>query len=119
MDAQGMLDGKQLQRLGEDSISLFEGEGLEGFVFEPRDFLPLVMVPYPAFETDVAAGAAVEQFAARGDGIDGRFGEAKPHQPPATGGMKTTASPALKRRDQSANSLLTATFNCSRDNVKP
>ena len=119
MNAHGMLDGETLQCLRENSLTLLDGESLKGFVLEPSDVLALVMIPNPALEADVAAGAAVEQFAARGFGIDGRFSEAKPHQPPATGGMNTTASPALKGRVHSENSLFTATFNCSRDNVKP
>src|ERR1700722_20578604 len=61
----------------------------------------------------------VEQFTAGGCGVDRRFGKAKTHHPPATGGMNTTASPGISLRDQSENSVFTATFNCSRDSVKP
>jgi len=119
MDARGMFNGKTLQCFGKYAVALFDGKGLKGFVLESSDVLALVMIPNPALEAHVAAGAAVEQFPARGLRIDGRLGEAKAHQPPATGGMNTTSSPVLKGRDHSENSLFTATFNCSRDNVKP
>ena len=76
-------------------------------------------IPNPTFEADIAARSQVEQLAPRLDRVDGRLGKAKTHQPPATGGMKTTASPAASLRDQSLNSLLTATFSCSRGRVKP
>ncbi len=81
--------------------------------------LSLILIPNPTFEADIAARAEVEQFAPRGVRVDRRLGEAKAHQPPATGGMNTTASPAASLRDQSLNSLLTATFSCSRVSVKP
>src|SRR5882757_5941850 len=118
MDAHRVLDGKTLQCLGQDSFAFFDGQGLKGFVFEPSDVLALVMIAHPTLEADVAAGAAVEQVAACGLRIDGDLGKAKAHQPPATGGMNTTASPAINGRDHSENSLFTATFNCSRDSVK-
>src|SRR5258708_1498566 len=92
-------------------------EFLERFVFQASDFLALVVIPNPPLEADIAACAQVEELAPRLGGIDGRLGKAKAHHPPATGGMNTTASPAASRRDQSLNSLLTATFNCSRVSV--
>ena len=113
------LIGKSPHRLGEYSLALLEGEGLKGFVLEPGDFPALVVIANPALEAHVTARARVEHLAPRGVRIDGRLGESEPHQPPATGGMNTTASPAPKGRDQSENSLFTATFSCSRDRLKP
>src|SRR6266404_235390 len=119
MDAHGMLDGKALHRLRQDPVALLDGQRLKGFVLEARNFLTFVVIPDPALEADVASGTAVEQFAAGCCGVDRRFGEAKSHHPPATGGMNTTVSPEISLRDQSENSVFTATFNCARDGVKP
>src|SRR5450755_2521789 len=119
MNAGGLLDGEALQGFVQDALALLHGQRLKGLILEPRDFLPFVEVPHPALKADIATGAAIEQVAARRLGIDGHLGKAKPHQPPATGGMKTTASPSARGRDQSQNSLFTATFNCSRVKLKP
>src|SRR6202011_3759843 len=94
-------------------------EFLECLVFQTNDLLSLILVPNPSLEADIAACAKIEEFLARLGGVDGCLREAKAHHPPATGGMNTTASPAASRRDQSLNSLLTATFNCSRASVNP
>src|SRR6202041_1030587 len=119
MDAQRMLDRKSPHGFGDDAIALLDRQFLKSLVFQPRDCLTLVQIPHPAFETDIAAGAQGLQLASRALGVDGVFSEAKMHQPPATGGMKTTASPILSGRDQSLNWLLTATFSCSRVSVNP
>src|ERR1700694_383843 len=119
MDAQHVLHGEAPQRFGEDALTFLHREFLECLVFQASDVLPLVVIPNPAFKADVAACARVEQLAPRLSGIDGGLGKAKGHHPPATGGIKTTASPAVNRRDQSLNSLLIATFSCSRASVKP
>src|ERR1035438_2750671 len=119
MDAKRVLHGEAPQGFGDDALAFLHREFLECFVFEARDFLAFVMIPHPTLEADIAAGAKIEQLAACQRGIDGGLSKAKTHQPPATGGMKTTASPWLKGRDQSLNSLLTATFSCSRDSVNP
>src|SRR5882762_1288859 len=117
MDAESVLDREAAQGIGNDTLAFFHREFLECFVFQASDFLSLVVIANPSLEADVAARAQVEELAPRLGGVDGRLRKAKAHHPPATGGMKTTASPAASRRDQSLNSLLTATFNCSRVSV--
>src|ERR1700726_51637 len=119
MDAQRMLRREAPQGFGDDALAFLQREFLERLVFQTSDLLPLVVIPNPPLEAHVAAGARVEQFAPRLGSVDGGLGKAKVHHPPATGGMNTTASPAARRRDQSLNSLLTATFNCSRASVNP
>src|SRR6266851_7332790 len=119
VDAESVLDRKAPQGVGDDALAFLHRELLERFVFQASDFLPLIVIPNPPLEADIAACAQVEELAPRFDGIDGRLSKAKAHHPPATGGMKTTASPAASRRDQSLNSLLTAIFNCSRASVNP
>ncbi len=113
------LIGKRARGFRQDALAFLQRELLECLVFQPRDFPALVEIAHPAFEAHVAAGAEIGKLAPRGLGVDGPLAEAEAHQPPATGGMNTTASPAASLRDQGANSLLTATFNCSRDSVKP
>jgi hypothetical protein len=76
------------------------------------------MIADPPHETQLAARGKILQLLSRSLRVDGRLGKAKAHQPPATGGMKTTASPCLSFRDHSLNSLFTATFNCSRGSEK-
>ncbi len=119
MDAQGVLHRKAPQRFGDDALAFLYRQFLKCFVFEPGDLLAFVLIADPALETDVAAGAEILQLTPRLRRVDCRLGKAQAHQPPATGGMKTTASLAASLRDQSLNSLLTATFNCSRDSEKP
>ena len=119
MDAERVFDREACGGLGENALALFERELLERLVFQARDFLALVEIPHPSFEARVAARAGIDQLAPGGSGVDGRICEPKAHQPPATGGMNTTASPAASRRDQGANSELTATLSCSRGSVKP
>ena len=119
MDAQGMLHREAPQRFRDDAVAFFHRQLLKSFVFQPDDLLAFVFIANPALETDVAAGPGILQFASAQRGVDGRLGKAETHQPPATGGMNTTASLAASLRDQSLNSLLTATFNCWRDSVKP
>src|SRR5450631_15800 len=114
-----MFHRKAPQRLGDDAVAFLHRQLLKRLVLESSDFLALVLIAHPAFETGVAAGTLVLQLTARAFGVDGRLGKPEVHQPPATGGMNTTASLAASLRDQSLNSLLTATFNCSRDRVKP
>src|SRR5258707_4344686 len=117
MDAESVLDREAPQGVGNDALAFLHREFLERFVFQASDFLTLVVIPNQPCEADIAACAQVEELAPRLGDIDGRLGKAKAHHPPATGGMNTTASPAASRRDQSLNSLLTATFNCSRVSV--
>src|ERR1035438_3745147 len=117
--AERVLDRKAPQRLGHDAIALFDGQRFECFVFEAAHRLPLVVIAYPSLEARISPGAGIEQLLPRSLGVDCRMRELKSHQPPATGGMKTIASPACRGRAQSLNSLLTATFNCSRASVKP
>src|SRR5882757_268197 len=117
VDAQGVLHRKAPQRLGDDAFAFLHCEFLERFVFQASDLLSFIVIPHPALEADIAARAQVQELVPRFDGVDGGLRKAKAHHPPATGGMKTTASPAASRRDHSLNSLLTATFNCSRVSV--
>src|ERR1700734_3876916 len=119
MDAQSVRDREAPQGFGENAFAFLHRKFLERFVFQAGHCLPFIVIANPTLETDIAAGTRVEEFASRVVGVDGCFGEAKAHQPPATGGMKTMASPALSGRDQSVNSLFTATFNCSRVSVNP
>src|SRR5271167_570055 len=119
MNAQCPRHRESPQRFIDDAIAFLDREFFKRLVFQARDLLTLVMIPDPPLETDVAARAQVLQLLSRSVGVDRGVGEAKAHQPPATGGMKTTASPGLSFRDQSLNSLLTATFNCSRMRVNP
>src|ERR1700674_3151989 len=119
MDAQRLLYRESPQGFGDDAVAFLDRQFLKSFVLQPGDFLTLVKIPHPALETDVAARAQSLQLAPRAFGVDGRLSKAKMHQPPATGGMNTTASPILRGRDQSLTSLSPATFNCSRDSVKP
>ena len=60
-----------------------------------------------------SAHAALER-----GGVERVRAEAERIHPPATGGMKTTASPALSDCDQSPNSALIATRNRSAGSVK-
>src|ERR1700744_6160593 len=106
MDAQRALDRAARAGPGEDALAFFQRKLPKRLVFQTRDFLPLVEIADPALEARIAAGAGIEQLAPSRGGVDGFIGEAKAHQPPATGGMNTTASPAAKRRDQGANSEL-------------
>src|SRR5271156_1907417 len=119
MNAERVLHREAPQGFGDDAFAFLHGEFLEGFIFQGSDLLPLIVIPHPALEAGIAARRRIEQLASRLRGVDGRFSEPEAHQPPATGGMKTTASPAASRRDQSLNSLLTATFNWSRVSVNP
>src|ERR1700678_4025747 len=117
--AQGMFHWEAPQRFRDDAVAFLYGQFLKSFVFESSDFLAFVLIANPALETDVAARAQILKLAPGAFRVDGRLGKAEAHQPPATGGINTTASLAASLRDQSLNSLLTATFNCSRDRVKP
>src|ERR1700722_2324946 len=119
VDAQGVLHRKAPQGVGDDPLAFLHRKFLERFVFQASDLLSLIVIPDPALKADVAARAQVQELAPCVGGIDGGLREAKAHHPPPPGGMKTTAPPAASRRDQSLNSLLTATFNCSRASVNP
>lgn len=119
VDAQGVLHREAPQRFRDDAVAFLHRQLLIGFIFESSDFLAFVLIAHPTLETDVAAGTKILQLTPPSFRVDGCLGEAESHQPPATGGMNTTASLAASLRDQSLNSLLTATFNCSRDSVKP
>ena len=119
MNAQGVFDREAEQGLSHDAVAFLQRQFLECFVLEPGDRLTLVFIADPTLKTDIAAGTKILQFVPRRFGVDRSLSEAEIHQPPATGGMNTTASLAASVRDQSLNSLLTATFSCSRDKVKP
>ena len=111
MNAQGVLHRESAQGFGDDAVGFLYGQLLKCLVLEPRDFLALVKVADPPFETDVAPRAKILKLTPCRFGVNRCLGKAEMHQPPATGGMKTTASPTWSFRDQSLNSLLTATFN--------
>src|ERR1700686_3423481 len=111
MDAEGVPDREAPQGVGDDAFAFLHRKFLERFVLQASDVLSLIVIPNPPLEADIAACAQVEELAPRLGGIDGRLGKAEAHHPPATGGMKTPACRAPSRRDQSLNSLLTATFS--------
>jgi hypothetical protein len=119
MNAERVPDRESGGRLGEYPLALLERELLEGFVFQARHFPAFVEIADPALEARVSAGARIEKLVPGRVGVDRRAGESKAHQPPATGGMNTTASPAANGCDQAANSELTATLSCSRGRVNP
>ena len=91
------LIGKRRKRLGDDALAFLHGELGNASYSSRVTSLAFVVIAHPAFEADVAAGAAIEQLAARGVGVDRDVGEAEAHQPPATGGMNTTASSGGER----------------------
>ena len=64
-----------------------------------RTARPFVVVAHPAFERHVAAARRIGERSATAGRVDRRRAEReRAHQPPATGGMKTTRSLACERR---------------------
>ena len=109
---------------GDDALTLAYGELLEGLVLEAAYGAALVEVAHPTLEGRVTAAGRVDESACERGRVDGRVAELETahgsrSQPPATGGMKTTLSPATNGCSQSPNSPLTATFSISVGSVKP
>ena len=59
MNAQRMLHREAPQRLGDDALAFLHRQFLKCFVFQASDLLALVVIPHPAFEAGVAAGAEI------------------------------------------------------------
>src|SRR5271154_929960 len=61
VEAQSMLYRETAQCFGDDALTFLHRELLKSFILESSDFLAIVLVAHPTFETDVAAGAEVLQ----------------------------------------------------------
>ena len=123
MHAGGALHAELRAGLGDDPLALADCELGEGLVFEAHDGQAVVVVADPALERRIAARRRIGQRTALGVDVEGGAAEAEAahlsgFQPPATGGMKTTVSPAASGCDQSPNSALTATRSTSVPSVK-
>src|SRR5918994_3524446 len=59
----------------DDALSLLDRERLEGFVFEMRDVVALIVIAHPAFERAIAAAARVFECLAQRLRVDGFMGE--------------------------------------------
>src|SRR5712671_8146973 len=62
VDAESVLDRKAPQGVGDDALAFLHRELLERFVFQASDFLPLIVIPNPPLEADIAACAQVEEL---------------------------------------------------------
>src|SRR5207302_316226 len=107
-------------RLAENALALAHGERFEGLVLEPPHALAVARIAHPALEGGVSATGRVGELPAQRLGLNRGAGEAEHGsrparfaQPPATGGMNTTASPSASGVDQSPNSELIATRSAS------
>src|SRR5947199_316839 len=107
-------------RLAENALALAHGERFEGLVLEPPHALAVARIAHPALEGGVSATGRVGELPAQRLGLNRGAGEAehgsrpaRVAQPPATGGMNTTASPSASGVDQSPNSELIATRSIS------
>ncbi len=99
VDASGMLHAELRDRFGNDAFALAFGQRRIRFVLEPSHRAALVVVTHPAFERRVAAARRVGEGLATAGRVDRRRAEGERlHQPPATGGMKTTRSFGFERR---------------------
>src|SRR5215470_16503554 len=120
MDTHGVCYAEALDRLGNDALALAQAKGLEGFVLQAAYPLPVVAVAHPPFERGVPAASRVGERATqllgsdrRSAELEGGHGPAARPQPPATGGMNTTASPSASGAVHSRNSALMATRSTS------
>ncbi len=120
------LDAEALDRLGYDPLAFLHRQRLERLVLQVPNLVPFVVIAHPAFERRIPAALRIRELGAKRGGVDRRMAEAKNthgtkssserkggSQPPATGGMNTTASPSASCCDQSPNSVLTATRSIS------
>src|SRR5690606_5918268 len=117
--AERVLHAETFDGFADDPLAFLYGQRHEGFVLESRNGLALVVIPHPTFERAVAAAARVAKLRCKrcdvervGAEAEGAHGSAL-DQPPATGGMNTTASPSESGCDQSPNSEFTATRSIS------
>ncbi len=113
----GVVDAEFGARLGDDALAFAHREFGEGFVFEPGDLAPLVVIADPALEGGVATATGITEARLQCRHAE-RFGAETEAgwlhaQPPATGGMNTTVSPSASGCIQSPNSALIATFSMS------
>ena len=88
--------GVEALGFGHDGIAFRLGERVECLVFELRDWPAEMMITHASLEDHRRASLRRGEPRREGDGIDGSGGEFKHAQPPATGGMKTTRSPAAR-----------------------
>ena len=107
--------------LGDDASAFAHGERLEGLVLEATHLAAFVEVAHPALERRVAAAGRIGERGLQGLRIK-RLGAERerrhvPPQPPATGGMNTTVSPAASGCSHSPKSPLTATRSISTGSV--
>src|SRR3979490_295950 len=77
MDAQRVLYRESPQRFCDDAVAFLPRQFLKSFVLQPSNFLTLVEISHPAFETDVAPRAQGLKLASRACGVDGALCEAK------------------------------------------
>ena len=119
MHAQRARDAKAGDGLVDDARAFFDAQRFKGFIFQAGHRMAFVVVAHPAFKRRIAAAVVVQQFAAQCGPIHSLMGKAEHDQPPATGGINTTVSPAAKGADHSANSVLMATFRDSLPSVNP
>ena len=75
MHALGMLHAEALDRLRDDALPFFDGEGLEGLVFEMSHAVPLVVVAHPTLERRIAATRRIREPPAHGLNVDRGSGE--------------------------------------------
>src|SRR4029079_6074802 len=97
MHAGGARDAKLLAGGFYDTRAFLLGELGEGLVFEAGNCVALVVIAHPAFEGGKSTAGLVAQRALQRRGVERSLAEAEGRErrihPPATGGMKTTASP--------------------------
>ena len=77
-----MLDGEALEGLTDDAFAFPHRERLESLVFQALHGKAFVKIAHPAFEADIAAGAAVQQRRTTCHGVDRRLREVKIHASP-------------------------------------
>ena len=59
MNAARLRDTKATNGFLDDSLALFYGEQFECLVLQTFDLLAVIMVPHPAFKTDIAAARTI------------------------------------------------------------
>src|SRR5690349_14091039 len=118
MHARGARDAIPLDGFLHDARAFLLGKLRIRFVFQARDGHAFVVIAHPAFERRETAAGDVPHLALQGCSIERCGTELERFHPPATGGMKTTASPALSGCDHSPNSELMATRSMSTGSVK-
>ena len=87
--------------LAHDGLAFEARHVVEGLVLQFRDRLAEVMVAHAPFENCQGSRFGRAEPRLQGGGVDGAVGELKHAQPPATGGMNTTRSPAASGVDRS------------------